>query len=418
MYGSLTEFLLDSRVVIDITSNSTTNPSCGSGYDFERNRVCTRTVFLPGTVAEVVDEHYHEADLVIVHDNVGYQLDFDPLEDGFNFEAVTHCRIYGTEQAAAQFCFAPAAQGCIAAKVTSCYTAGSDNQSCLKSTQWKNNPGISTLLTIQLRTADVAYTRRTGAIATHSFQGGPSPTSISWYDLQEAHHAILTGNGTLQAAGDFLDIGSADNSGLDDSGLDDILDTFGNILGNSDLDTNTMPDASSDIFDTSTSIFQYNKVSLLIPSALYAVNITFPSTTQQSFAGSSILHNILAIPIYRSSSSSWQSIDPSQLGTATALDGFAGPTNLSLAESKYTLSVGLWSVVVYAVVGTLLILFCFTTLVLATFHASSSQLPDYGPYPLFDFWRWLTVTPGDDITPNAVSGVTEPPPNLKVQLSK
>jgi hypothetical protein len=61
MYGStLTEFLLDSRVVIDITSNSTTNPSCGSGYDFERNRVCTRTVFLPGTVAEVVDEHYHE----------------------------------------------------------------------------------------------------------------------------------------------------------------------------------------------------------------------------------------------------------------------------------------------------------------------------------------------------------------------
>lgn len=116
IYGAtLNEFLLDPRAVIDITSDSTTNPSCASGYDFKHDNVCTRSVFIPGTTALVIDEHYHEADLFVVHNNIGYQLDFNPLKEDFIFDGATHCRIYGTAHAAAQYCFAPATQGGIAA---------------------------------------------------------------------------------------------------------------------------------------------------------------------------------------------------------------------------------------------------------------------------------------------------------------
>jgi len=260
----------------------------------------------------------------------------------------------------------------------------------------------------------------------HSFKGGPSPASLSWSDLQEAHHVMITGDGALQAVGDVLDVRSFDDTDLDDvlddtgladaldgTGIDDVLDTlFDSTSGSSDFDP------SSNIFDTTTKIQAgFNKVSVMIPTMLYVVNITYPSTTQWSFAGSSILHNILAIPLYASSSFNWQSVDLSKLGTADFDNALANEANLSLAESKYTVSVGLWSVAVYAGVGTLLILFCLTTLVLATFHPISSRLPDYGPYPLFNFWKWLTVVPRDNVDSEAVSDATAPFADLQVQMS-
>jgi hypothetical protein len=114
-YGaSLDEFLLDTRTVIDLTAEDA-KPSCSSGYDFERNRVCTRTVFVPGVTSFVVDERYPAADLVVMHDTIGYLMDFDLLEESFVFDDPSYCRIYGTANAAAQYCFAPGPQGGIAA---------------------------------------------------------------------------------------------------------------------------------------------------------------------------------------------------------------------------------------------------------------------------------------------------------------
>jgi hypothetical protein len=117
-YGaSLDEFLLDTRTVIDLTPEES-KPSCTSGYDSERNRVCIRTVFVPGVTSLVVDERYPLADLVVVHDALGYLMDFDALEESFVFDDPSYCRVYGTANAAAQYCFAPGPQGGIAASTS------------------------------------------------------------------------------------------------------------------------------------------------------------------------------------------------------------------------------------------------------------------------------------------------------------
>jgi len=107
-------FLIDTKV-IDLTSTRDPDRSCSSGYDFKRNTVCNRAVFLPITMVTAVDETYPNADLIVVHGVEGYYLDFSPLEAGFNFNNTSYCRIYGTEVMAAQYCFAPASDSRIAA---------------------------------------------------------------------------------------------------------------------------------------------------------------------------------------------------------------------------------------------------------------------------------------------------------------
>lgn len=107
-------FLIDTKV-IDLTSIQNPDRSCSSGYDFKRNSVCTRAVFLPITMVAAVDETYPNADLIVVHDVRGYYLDFSPLEATFNFRNTSYCRIYGRDVMAAQYCFAPASDGRIAA---------------------------------------------------------------------------------------------------------------------------------------------------------------------------------------------------------------------------------------------------------------------------------------------------------------
>jgi len=107
-------FLIDTRV-IDLTSARDPDQSCSSGYDFRRNTVCNRAVFLPITNVLAADETYPNADLIVVHGVQGYYLDFGPLAAGFTFDSTSHCRIYGIDEMAAQYCFAPASDSRIAA---------------------------------------------------------------------------------------------------------------------------------------------------------------------------------------------------------------------------------------------------------------------------------------------------------------
>jgi len=107
-------FLIDTRV-IDLTSARDPDRSCSSGYDFKRNTVCNRAVFLPITMVLAADETYPNADLIVVHGVQGYYLNFSPLAADFLFDNTSHCRIYGTDMMAAQYCFAPASDSRIAA---------------------------------------------------------------------------------------------------------------------------------------------------------------------------------------------------------------------------------------------------------------------------------------------------------------
>jgi hypothetical protein len=277
----------------------------------------------------------------------------------------------------------------------------------LKSTDWKDDHGYTALLTIQMRTADITYARRTAAFVMHSFKPGTSPVSFTWSTLQEAHHAILTGDGVEEEIGDLLDITSSDDA----SSLADIIEELLPVYGDE------LADSSSKVTDTSGSL-QYNKVSVRIPAILEVIKFTYSGTTRQSFAGSSVLHNILAIPIYWCSSASRESFNFSQLGTGAPYKNFTGATGLSLAESQYTIRVGLWSIVVYAVVGSVMISFSFATLVIATFHPVASQLPNVGLYPLFDCWKWLTVSLGNGSIPRDASRETDPPIDWQVQLKQ
>lgn len=245
-------------------------------------------------------------------------------------------------------------------------------QSCLTSTEWANKPGITTLLKVQDGIADIAYQRRTNVIVTYSFKQGTSPALLEWSDLQEAHHLILTGAG-------FTDTSSSDLFGLDE------------LLNALNPETNTTAQHSTSIIDTSA--VSVNTVSMLIPSLLHTVNVTYSSPARKTFAGSNILHNILAIPLTWCSTSATQDVRAGDLSSAIPplKDNVSDSPMVSFAETQYAVRVGLWSIVAYAAVGSLMILFCLVTLILATFHSSSARLPDYGPYPLFNFWRWSSV---------------------------
>ena len=256
-----------------------------------------------------------------------------------------------------------------------CVKGQTTYQSCLKSIEWASETGITTLFKVQDGVADIAYQRRTNAIVSHSFEQGTSPSLLEWFDLQEAHHIILTG-------GNLANISSSDPFGLESLG--DLMDDLTDALG---PETNTTAGVSTNIIDTSA--VAANTPSLLIPSVLHVVNITYPSPARKAYAGSNILHNILAIPLTFCSTSAAQNVRVGDL--SSAIPPLSNSPRVSFAETRYTVRVGLWSIVAYAVVGSLLILFCLVTLVLATFHPSSSRLPDYGPYPLFNFRRWCSV---------------------------
>jgi hypothetical protein len=112
---NMDEFLLDPRKVIDITPADQGSQSCSMGYDIRQSQVCTRTVFVPVMTGSALDQTYPEADLVILQNAIGYQLEFSSLDETFQFEQAADCQIYGTDQAAFELCLRAADNAKIAA---------------------------------------------------------------------------------------------------------------------------------------------------------------------------------------------------------------------------------------------------------------------------------------------------------------
>lgn len=112
---TMDDFLLDPRRVIDITPLDQGNQSCSMGYDINQGQVCARTIFLPVSGGTALDQTHPEADLVVTRNAIGYQLEFTPLDEAYQFELPANCQIYGTGLTAFQLCLKSANDAKIAA---------------------------------------------------------------------------------------------------------------------------------------------------------------------------------------------------------------------------------------------------------------------------------------------------------------
>ncbi len=393
---SMDEFLVNPRFVVDITPVDRGNQSCSTGYDINKGQACTRNIFLPASGGSALDETHPEADLVVVQDAIGYQLDFNSLDEVFQFDSAAHCHIYGTDLAAFQLCLRSAYDAGIAASKCSsmhfwpdsqavglnyCAMVDGRNGSCLSSTEWTEAPGWGTLMEATLRKADIAYSRRNNTIVTHSFKSGKNPADVEAGDLLQAYNLLIDSEAT-----------QASSSGSSSQGtLDDIIKS---IFSSGDV---------GNLSNTLAALVTVNRLSASIPSVFHTLTLAYLSSSHRAFKGSEILQNILAIPLWYCSVSSTSNVILSEVDPSTSLHSFITNTGqgpkLFLARSEYNLIVGRWTVLAYALLGGVAIVFCLIALTLATFHPRAASLPNYTFFPLFNFWKWTAVQ--GDVDPRA-----------------
>jgi hypothetical protein len=104
------DFLSDSRVVVDITPTPQDSIPCTLGYGKDTKQTCNQVVYMPGTYGDfdlLKNESLPRVDMVIVHDMRGYQLDFNTsaFDTGVAFSLKQDCDVYGYGFVAFQICF-------------------------------------------------------------------------------------------------------------------------------------------------------------------------------------------------------------------------------------------------------------------------------------------------------------------------
>lgn len=387
---TMDEFLVNPRYVLDITPADRGSQSCSTGYDIGKGQACTRNLFLPTSGGTALDQTYPEADLYVTQDAVGYELEFSSLDKEFQFDSAAHCHIYGTDSAAFQLCLRSADAKIAASKCSPfifwarltrlglnyCTIFDGRNGSCLSSTEWTEAPGWRTLMEVSLRKADVAYSRRNNTIVTHVFKSGKDPAVVEAGDLLQAYNLLI-------------DSRSSNSSSQGDS-LSDIIES---VFSSGDF---------GNLSNTLAALITVNKLSASIPAVFYSLTLTYMSGAHRDFRGSEVLQNLLAIPLWYCSVSTPPEF-ALEVDRTTTLPSFAanaqqGP-DIFLGRSEYNLVVGRWTVMAYAVLGGVAIVFCLVALTLATFHPKAASLPDFTFFPLFNFWKWTTVK--GDVDPHA-----------------
>lgn len=393
---TMDEFLVNPRFVVDITPVDRGNQSCSTGYDINKGQACTRTVFVPTSGGSALDQTHPEADLVVAQDATGYQLEFTSLDEAFQFDSAAHCHIYGTDFTAFQLCLRSAYDARIAASKCSSIHLWSDSQavglnycvmvdglngSCLSSTEWAEAPGWRTLMEATLRKADVAYSRRNNTIVTHVLKSGKNPAGVEAGDLLQAYNLLIDSKPSQASSG---------ASSQDDT-LNDIIES---IFSGGDLDN---------ISNTLAALISVNKLSATIPSVFHLLTLTYLSSSHRAFRGSEILQNILAVPLWYCSQNSASNFVLSEVDPSTSFQSLTDNTRqgpeIFLARSEYNLTVGRWTVLAYAVLGGVAIVFCLVALTLTTFHPRAASLPSFTFFPLFNFWKWTAVK--GDVDPRA-----------------
>jgi hypothetical protein len=232
-----------------------------------------------------------------------------------------------------------------------------------------------------LRTADVAYSRRNNTIVTHSLKSGKNPAAVEAGDLLQANNLLVDPEPPQVSSG----------SSSQDDALNDIIKS---VFSGGDVDN---------ISNTLAALTTVNRLSASIPSVFYTLTISYLSSSHRAFRGSEILQNLLAVPLWYCSVNSTSNIVLSEVDPTTSVQPFIdsarqGP-EVFLAKSEYNLIVGRWTVLAYAILGGLAIVFCSIALTLATFHPRVASLPNFTFFPLFNFWKWTAVK--GDVDPRA-----------------
>jgi hypothetical protein len=104
------DFLSDSRIAVDITQSPENLIPCTLGISKSSKQNCNQVFYMPGSYGDLDilrNGALPYADLVVVHDTRGYQLDFDTVarDERIEFDIDNACGVYGTDVYAFQVCF-------------------------------------------------------------------------------------------------------------------------------------------------------------------------------------------------------------------------------------------------------------------------------------------------------------------------
>jgi hypothetical protein len=104
------EFLSDSRVAVEITPSPEDIIPCTLGISKSSKQTCNQVFYMPGTFGDIDllgNGTLPQADLVVVQDMRGYQLDFHIVgeDNAIEFDLKKDCGVYGNEKVAFQICF-------------------------------------------------------------------------------------------------------------------------------------------------------------------------------------------------------------------------------------------------------------------------------------------------------------------------
>jgi hypothetical protein len=104
------DFLSDARVAVDITPSPKDAVPCTLGISKTSKQTCNQVFYMPGTFGDLDllrNGTLPDADLVVVHDTIGYQLDFNTVVGGtkLEFDMDNDCGVYGYDACAFQICF-------------------------------------------------------------------------------------------------------------------------------------------------------------------------------------------------------------------------------------------------------------------------------------------------------------------------
>jgi hypothetical protein len=104
------DFLSDARVAVDITPSPEDVIPCTLGISKSSKQTCNQVFYMPGTFGDLDllrNGTLPHADLVVVHDTRGYQLDFNTIagDNQIKFDIDNDCGVYGYDTHAFQLCF-------------------------------------------------------------------------------------------------------------------------------------------------------------------------------------------------------------------------------------------------------------------------------------------------------------------------
>lgn len=167
-------------------------------------QVARRVDHLNGTLLNLNDTLFINADAVVVYNAPGYQLDFYPGEQGFVFDKTQECMTFGETRGQGLFmCVSSNGSAIIAGtplayvKVNSlgwsiCPTAVYTSGGCFNDTSWTDELQQTTSMSIFKRYSTTAYDSRNLSIRSVESISVPQPVELDPLDLRTVFTAILT----------------------------------------------------------------------------------------------------------------------------------------------------------------------------------------------------------------------------------